>query len=85
MADHLITQYLLESWVSTLADPKTVIFRISKRKKRDKQKTRVFNEYLRALWFGEFMPSKSEEVLAQHISGYVGFKPLGEILDYIDQ
>ena len=71
-----------------MADPKTVIFKTSKRKKRDKQKfddDRVFNNYLKALWCGEFMPPKDEEVLSQHVSGYVGFKPLCEILEYIDQ
>ena len=88
MADLYITKYLYENWISTVADPKTVIFKTTKRKKRDKQKLdddRVFNDYLKALWCGEFMLTKSEEVLSQHVFGYVGFKPLCEILEYIDQ
>ena len=88
MADIYITRYLHEQWISTVSDPKTVIFKTTKRKKKDKQRlddTRVFNDYMKALWCGEFNPPKSEEVLSQHISGYVGFKPLCEILEYIDR
>ena len=86
MADICVTRYLHEQWINTIDDPNTVIFKITKRKKKDKQRledTRVFNDYIKALWCGEFNPPKG--VLTQHIDGYIGFKPLSEILEYIDR
>ena len=88
MAHQCITQFLLERWVTTVADPKTVTFRIPRKKRRPKTRTgdvKVHNDYFRSIWSWESVQTKSEGILAQYVPGYVGYKPIDEILDYINQ
>ena len=87
MADQCIIQFLYKNWVSAVADPETVTFRIHKKRRKPKTETgdvKVYNDYFRSLWQWESVQTKSEGILAQYVPGYVGYKPIKEILDYIN-
>ena len=86
MANSSVKKYLHDQWIDSITDPNIVIFKITRKKKKDRQRaedTRIFNDYMTALWCGGFNPPKG--VLAEHIDGYIGYKPLSEIMKYIDR
>ena len=86
MANSSVKKYLHDQWIDSITDPNIVIFKITRKKKKDRQSaedTRIFNDYMAALWCGGFSPPK--RVLAEHIDGYIGYKPLSEIMQYIDR
>jgi hypothetical protein len=86
MADSNVKKYLHDQWIDSITDPSIVIFKITRRKKKDRQgaeDTRIFNDYMTALWCGGFNPPKG--VMAEHMDGYIGYKPLSEIMKYIDR
>ena len=86
MANSSVKKYLHDQWIDSITDPNIVIFKITRKKKKDRQRaedTRIFNDYMAALWYGAFSPPK--RVLAEHIDGYIGYKPLSEIMQYIDR